>query len=466
MKNKKRQRSLLWRVARLNACTLFLSNVLLVLCLLSLFFFSTLRAEKQDLERMVTQLSERVVLVGTPSKASFADVTLRDGLSFALYAMDQTVLYVSSYGMPSTTVREFPPEVKIIGHTDYTTFAREGQTRDMIVHAASFVQTDEETVVLYVVSDISYLLTLLSVLPTLLLGYLLLSLLLSVLLGRFMSRRSLAPLCAISSQIASKTSATLFERIDASGTDKEFFDLITAFNSLMERLEQSFHRQRQFISDASHELRTPLAVMRGHISMLVRWGKDDREVLESSLAVLQKESLAVSEIVSDLLLLNRADRASLPVTRAIFSVRELLEEVRSDAALVAIGAIIQVDVAAALPYAGDRTLIKQVLRILMDNSLRYCPPPGVITLSARKLEQGVTFCVHDTGEGIPEEALPYIFDRFYRAHPGGDAKQGNSGLGLAIAKAVVEMMGGTISASSVEGQWTSLEFSLPDEPQV
>ena len=162
MKNKKRQRSLLWRVARLNACTLFLSNVLLVLCLLSLFFFSTLRAEKQDLERMVTQLSERVVLVGTPSKASFADVTLRDGLSFALYAMDQTVLYVSSYGMPSTTVREFPPEVKIIGHTDYTTFAREGQTRDMIVHAASFVQTDEETVVLYVVSDISYLLTLLS----------------------------------------------------------------------------------------------------------------------------------------------------------------------------------------------------------------------------------------------------------------------------------------------------------------
>ena len=457
----KGRRSLFKQVVRINTLALFFANVLLLVAVLVIMFVSTFMSEKADLEQMMHQLSERVIHIGTPSRIAFSDVTLRDGLNFALYDMDGTPLYLSSYGMPSTEVQVFSPRLEFMDHTDYTTFGRERQNQDLILHATRTVQSDEETLLLHVVSDITYLMTPVRISFTLMVFYLPLVLLIAVLLGRYTGHRAMKPIHEISKQISEKTNANLFEQIDPEETDIEFDDLITAFNSLMQQLEQSFQKQKDFISNASHELRTPLSVMKGHISMLQRWGKDDSKVLDNSLSVLDKETRIMTDMVQELLLLTRADRAALKHNIELFSVKALLEEVRNDAIVSKADACIDLDVPDNLTYESDRSLLQQVLRILMDNSLRYCPPPGRILLSACESDKALIISVQDTGCGIAPEDLVHVFERFYRAPQEDGAQRGNSGLGLAIAQSIIASLGGTISAESKQSEWTRMEIRLP-----
>ncbi|MDO5377655.1 MAG: ATP-binding protein [Clostridia bacterium] len=457
----KRRKSLYGRVARINSLTLFLSSTGIMLCVLALICAIIVGSEQKALRGMMEQLTERVVHIGTPSRIAFANITLRDGLEFAIYDANGQPLYQSSYSMPSTEVKAYPPTLRLIEHQDWTTFGEQKRAYDLICHAATYIQTDEETVLLHVVGSLSYLVTLVQGTIPALIAALPVMLLISILLGRSISRQTIVPIREISTQLSSKSSANLFERIDSAAVDCEFIEMVDAFNALMTQVEASFIRQREFISNASHELRTPLAVMDGHISMLLRWGKDDREQLESSLRILKKEVRSMTDMMTELLLISRADRGILERESVGFSVSELLEEIRQDVLVVSPQAILCIDAGRTLSVTGDRALIKQVFRILVDNSLRYCPPPGVITLAAREEGKGLRFSVVDTGQGIAPSDLPHIFERFYRAHDLPDAQKGNSGLGLAIAKVLVEAMNGRITAQSQPHTRTEIAFFIP-----
>lgn len=462
MKTSDRRRSLSWKAAKISTVTMFLANVILLAAVFALMLVNTIRTERTDLLQMMEQLSDRVIHVGTPSRIAFSNVTLRDGLNFGLYGMDGTPLYLSSYGMPSTEIEAYAPKLEFFDHTDYTTFEHAREEKDLILHAACIVHNDEESLVLHVVSDITYLMKPIRAMMRLMVVYLPVALLIAILLGRYTSRKIMQPIHTMTECIADKTSGDLFEQIDLMETTSEFDDLVKAFNSLMSRLEASFRQQKDFIANASHELRTPLAVINGHLSMLLRWGKDESEVLGKSLLVLQKETKLMTDMVQELLLLSRADRARTQNHNIeTFSVYELLDDVKNDAKMTRPDVCIEIKADRALCCMSERSLLKQVLRILVDNSMRYCSPPGVITLMAEGRETDIVLAVKDMGIGIAPENLERIFERFYRVDTDEKEQRGNSGLGLAIAKSVVTSLGGTIHAESELHAWTTITVTLP-----
>ncbi len=236
---------------------------------------------------------------------------------------------------------------------------------------------------------------------------------------------------------------------------------VRAFNQMMQQLEVSFARQRQFVSDASHELRTPIAVLQGHIQMLDRWGKSDPEVLDESLGVLKREIAELKDMVHRLLLLDKAEQGRIEVKHEAFDVAEALEKAKADILLISPKSNVTVSVEKGTTFVGDSTIVQQVLRILLDNSVRYCPPPGCIRLSAQVDAEGLHAEVYDEGKGISADALPYIFDRFYRAECVRPDASGNSGLGLSIARSLLRACGGWIDARSEEGKYTRMEFFMP-----
>ena len=463
MKKQKGGQSLFARIAVRNAGILFLTNLVLLLGTLGFMTLRTVSRETQRLQSMVTLISDRVAHVGTPSRMAFADVTLRDGLEFAVYDEYMQPVYLSSYSMPKPSKVFYDVRIDMLNHIDYTTFADETRKKDLMVHVWRKVDVFGTTYLLYVVSDISALLELLASLPMMLVIEVLLCLVFSVLLGRWLSGQALQPVRAISTQIASKTADNhnLFERIDEDSVDEEFRELVRAFNQMMQQLEVSFARQRQFVSDASHELRTPIAVLQGHIQMLDRWGKDDPEVLNESLGVLKREIAELKEMVHRLLLLDKAEQGRIEVKRETFDVAAVLEQAKEDQLLISPKSLIEVSAEKGAAFVGDRTILQQVLRILLDNSVRYCPPPGQIRLSARIDDDGLCVEVYDEGKGISADALPYIFDRFYRAECVRPDASGNSGLGLSIARSLLGACGGWIDAQSEEGKYTRMEFFMP-----
>ncbi len=456
-----RKKSLFLRIALRNTVILFLTSLLFLAGTLGLMTLNIIDKESKRLQNMVALIEERVTHAGKPSRIAFADIMLRDGLEFALYREDGVCEYLSSYSMSPGGTPFFDTRIDIVDHVDYTTFADESRKKDIYVHVFRPIQVSGTPYYLYVVSDISYLMEVVGSLPPMLLIGMMLCLFFSVMLGRWMSRQALVPVRDISAQIASKTSENLFERMEEKGVDAEFCEIVRAFNALMERLEASYMKQCQFISDASHELRTPIAVLQGHIQMLDRWGKRDPQVLEDSLRVLKREIRGMNEMVHHLLLLGKADRGMLGLSTARVCISEMLCQAREDALLLSPQSIICVHAPQDLFYECDGSMLQQILRILLDNSVRYCPPPGEIRLSAWE-DAGTLFIrVFDEGRGIAPEALPHIFDRFYRADPVDSSGSGNSGLGLAIAKSLTECLGGEIRAQSEEGAWTRLQIALP-----
>lgn len=224
----------------------------------------------------------------------------------------------------------------------------------------------------------------------------------------------------------------------------------------------AWERQQRFIASASHELRTPLTLIRASAEVALRnvpaADADQRELLGDVLA----ESDHMRQLVDDLLTLSRLDSQHLPIRLAPVELPDLLAEVQRQVARLGDerGVSVQLGTVSGTVRA-DPDRLRQVLIILLDNALRYTPAGGQITLAAIPRGQTVQLSVADTGCGIAPEHLPHIFERFYRVDAARGRESGNAGLGLAIARGLVEVMGGTIGADSVVGQGTTIWLRLP-----
>lgn len=279
--------------------------------------------------------------------------------------------------------------------------------------------------------------------------------------GSFLSKKFLKPIQDITNTAKEITSKSLNKRIITNGADDEIKDLADTFNAMIERLERDFEKQRRFVSDASHELRTPLSVIHGHVNMLNRWGKDDPQVLRSSLATLKSETENMNRLIDNLLYLAKGDNNVLTLVKEEFSVSTLLREVIDETLLSHNEYNISSNCEDNLIVRTDYNALKQVLRILIDNSLKFSTPPGEITINAEKGEIGVSIIVQDKGVGIPSESIPYIFDRFYRADESRTKATGGSGLGLSIARQIVMSLNGKISAESELGKGSKFTVYIP-----
>lgn len=260
--------------------------------------------------------------------------------------------------------------------------------------------------------------------------------------------------------------AHAINEIDDSGKrvavhDSELGGLEAAVNNMLKRLEESKRKQIRFVDDASHELRTPIAVIQGYVNMLDRWGKDDPKVMEESITAIKQEAEHMKELIDQLLFLARGDMERHVIHRMPLDTNELLEEVAEESRMID-GKHEYLFETDGLPHPihADPAMMKQVLRILTDNAAKYTPSGGTIKLRTFDRSSRVCMEVSDTGIGIPTSELPRIFDRFYRGQNlRGDSESG-SGLGLSIAKWIIEEHAGEITAISSEGIGTKMTVEL------
>ena len=225
--------------------------------------------------------------------------------------------------------------------------------------------------------------------------------------------------------------------------------------------QQAWQRQQVFVANASHELRAPLTFIRTSVEVALRSVLPDRprQLLED----VVDESDHMGALVEDLLLLSRLDAGKLPLKLEVIPLEEMLKEIARQAKVMADEKWIEISVGDLLgQVTADRERLRQVLLILLDNALQHTSQGGRITLTSGINGKNGVISVMDTGEGIPEEHVAHVFERFYRVSSarGKELKQG-SGLGLSIAKSLVEAQGGEISMASEEGKGTRVTIHLP-----
>lgn len=243
-------------------------------------------------------------------------------------------------------------------------------------------------------------------------------------------------------------------------TKDELGELAVSFNQMSVDLAASTRLRRQMTADIAHELRTPLSVILGYTEALSDGKLQGRPAIYEA---MYGEAQLLSHLVDDLRTLSLADAGELALNPTIAAPAELLERTAAAHAALACQRNIHlaVQLAPDLPAVQvDRERIAQVLTNLVSNALRYTPEDGAITLSAAASEDSVLLRVSDTGPGIEPQHLPFIFQRFYRAEESRPAN-GESGLGLAIARSLVEAQGGTIQVESTPGEGATFTITLP-----
>ena len=282
----------------------------------------------------------------------------------------------------------------------------------------------------------------------------------AVAIGFVLFRRITAPLRQLSQATAAVAQGDLAVRVPAAdGSGDEIAQLGSAFNRMTADLARADRLRRDMTADIAHELRTPLTVIQGNLeAVLDGVYPADAEHLEP---VLRKTQL-LRRLVEDLRTLALADAGELVLHPAATDIGGLVQRAIADfraqaqAGNVALTSQLPTQLP---PVTGDASRIEQVLGILLDNALRHTPADGQITLQVRRVDGETWVSVHDTGQGIPAEDSPHVFDRFYRARSERERPEG-SGLGLAIARAIINAHSGRIWAESEIGRGTTIIFAL------
>lgn len=227
-------------------------------------------------------------------------------------------------------------------------------------------------------------------------------------------------------------------------------------------VKEAFEKQKQFIADASHELKTPLAVIQTNADVLLANREDTIENQAKWLHVIKQETHRMAKLTGDLLYLTEMEDSRSAMMRAEFDLSEAVETIMltMEAVIFEKELRLDYDIEPGLAVIGSSEQIKQVIMILLDNAIKYAGSRGSIAITLKKQNQDVVLSVTNTGEGIAPEHLHRIFDRFYRTDASRSRAQGGHGLGLAIAKSIVEQHGGKLYAKSELGESTTFYLHL------
>src|SRR5581483_3705024 len=243
------------------------------------------------------------------------------------------------------------------------------------------------------------------------------ALLLAGLGGWLLARQSLAPVVSMSEQARRISGENISGRLPVANPRDELGRLAATFNEMLARLEASFDQQRQFMADASHEMRTPLHVVRTAAEVTLEQPHRDEHEYREALAMIGDQARRLTRIVEDMFTLARADAGRRALEKSDFYLDELLAETVRAASVLAArkGVAVEVAESAEVIYRGDEDLLRQMLLNLLDNAIRHTPPGGAVRIHLRRENGKYLIKVADTGAGIPVEAQPHIFERFYRA---------------------------------------------------
>jgi heavy metal sensor kinase len=280
--------------------------------------------------------------------------------------------------------------------------------------------------------------------------------------GWFLARRALDPVTRMREAAEQIGVERLHQRVQVPRAEKDDLGrLARTLNAMLARIEDGVESKRRFVADASHELRTPLAIMQSELDVSLRsptLGDAAREVLEST----REEAERMRRIVDDLLTLARIDEGKLELLCEPVDLHALATRVVGEMRPLAQAGKLRVSVEGSRVGAwADRQRLEQVVRNLLDNGFKHSPPGSAVCVRVWDRPQEVGLTVTDSGPGIPEEALPHVFDRFFRVDTARSRGDGGSGLGLAICREIAEAHGGSVSVESATGHGSAFSLTLP-----
>lgn len=244
-----------------------------------------------------------------------------------------------------------------------------------------------------------------------------------------------------------------------------FIEMSARITEQIEQLKENDRLRRELVSNISHDLRTPLSAMQGYIeTLLIKADTMSHEDRVKYLSIARKHTVRLGTLIGDLFELSKLDSASVTPNLETFSLPELVQDIAQEFQLESEQKAIHlsIDTQADAAYTiGDIGLIQRVLENLVRNAIRFTPAGGEVTVSIAERPESVRVSVSDNGPGIPDADIPRIFDRFYRAVDGEEARSDSSGLGLAIVKRILDLHGSRITVESKVNRGTRFEFDLP-----
>ena len=282
----------------------------------------------------------------------------------------------------------------------------------------------------------------------------------AIIVGLLLSRSIYRPLQATTAAARSVARGRFDQKVSVEGT-REARDLAESFNQMTEEVQRQQSALRDFLANASHDLQTPLTSINGFSQALLDGTVDEAVARQNAYRIIEEESRRLLRLVEGLLDLSRMEAGHVHVELKPVDVNAILHNVGELFVLRAQQLDVRLEVipAALPPVAGDVDRMEQVLANLVDNALRHTPPGGNVVLSARReSDVSVGIAVADTGAGIPEDQIPHLFDRYYRADRPGS--EGGTGLGLAIARELVRAQKGEIQVDSRQGVGTTFRILL------
>ncbi|WP_312712685.1 sensor histidine kinase [Proteiniclasticum ruminis] len=435
---------------------LIFTSILLIINLA--VFFSTQLYNRLSANNEVEQLAESLEERLLSGEALSREMFLEEGILYPLYAEAESggVLLKSEDLLTLTNREEW--------FIERTLGEKQISSDDLVIEELR-VAAPSGIVTLRVVKDLSVYHFMNSVTLVTLIIASLLGILVSYVVGYFMSRQSFQPILAMTKSAAAIGPSNLHDRIEVPEVKDELKELSETFNGLLDRIDDAYSKQAQFVSDASHELRTPLTVIKGYNDLLNRWGKEDPEILSEAIEAIRLETDNMSMLVENLLFIAKGENRKMKLSPGAFSVKELLTETAKDFSLSVPSRVFQVD-AEEFVVTQDRRMIKQLLRIFLENSVKFTKEGSTITLRAKEMGDRYCLQVEDQGEGIAKEDLKNVFERFYVGEKARTKDKAGSGLGLSIAKWIVDTHGGTVQAKSTLGKGTTMEVELPKIMQI
>jgi len=284
--------------------------------------------------------------------------------------------------------------------------------------------------------------------------------LIAVIVGFFISKKALSPIDKITNQAKKISASDLSARIVIEGPDDELKRLSDTFNDLISRIQLSYEKQRRFTLDASHELATPLAVIKGYTDLLDRWGKDDQQVLNEGIESIKVEIKNMTALLDTLLFLSKADNELYKMNLSRFYMNDLIREIVKESNLVNDHHRIICPDFPEFQIKADRQLVKQMLRAIIDNSIKYSPEDTTIGIAYKVSNKMAVIEITDEGCGIPKKELSNIFDRFYRVDKARSRSIGGAGLGLSLVRWIVDIHKGTVKVESEVGKGTKVTVAL------
>jgi two-component system OmpR family sensor kinase len=279
--------------------------------------------------------------------------------------------------------------------------------------------------------------------------------------GWFVAGRALAPITRISRTARAMSEGDLNARIAVEQTESELEQVASTLNDAFDRLRLAVEQERQFIADASHELRTPISVLRAETEWALDRERSPQQYKEA-LTVGRRAALRMQDIVERLLALVRADVAADVSEPAPVAMHTLIDDVVAWLAPMAQERGVRLSVSSApRTVNGDAEQLREALNNVIANAILYNKPGGSVTISTRESGKRISIEVADTGIGIPAEAVPRVFDRFFRVDKARSRAMGGSGLGLSIARSIFVAHGGDITCTSESGVGSMFVISLP-----